>query len=57
MGERRGFLTGAKTYILAGVLVLHGLSGYFLGEVEAMEAIRSVIEGLGLAALRKGISG
>ena len=52
----RGFLVGSKTYVVAGVLVLYGLSGYFTGNLEAMEAVLVVVNGLGLGALRNGIT-
>ena len=60
-------LKGKKTYAVAGLLVLQAILSYFgadvaeaqaslLGFLGSPEATR-ILEGLGLAALRKGVSG
>lgn len=45
-------LDGRKTYLVAAILVLFGLLGVYLGEISAMDAARTILEGVGLATLR-----
>ena len=49
------FALGYGTYIAAGLTVLHAVSGYLLGYVDANTAVKQVIEGLGLAGLRRAV--
>jgi hypothetical protein len=48
-------LSGYKTYIVAAAMVLYGLSGLVLGEMDANAALTRILEGLGLSALRAGV--
>lgn len=49
-------LKGRRTYLLAAVSVLVGLGGLISGQIPVDEATRMILEGLGMAALRSGIS-
>jgi len=51
-----GFLSGYKTYVVAGVMVLYGAAMYAVGDMTLQEAIMFVLNGGGLAALRAGIA-
>ena len=51
------FFEGKKTYIIAAILVLFGLIGVYKGEITAMNAARTILEGLGLATLRMSVGG
>ena len=51
----KSFALGYGTYIAAGLTVLHAVSGYLLGYVDANTAVKQVIEGLGLAGLRRAV--
>ena len=48
-------LAGSKTYIVAGLMIVHALSAYLLGHSQALD-LRQVLEALGLAALRAGVA-
>jgi hypothetical protein len=63
-----GPLKGKRTYVVGLMMVLNGLYAYFMGELPATfdgpstagavsdtEAIRMVLEGLGLNTLRAGV--
>jgi len=55
------FLSGKKTYIVAGLLVLISVVKMLAGDVSIEELLNSpdlliLLNGLGLAALRGGIS-
>jgi len=47
------WLSGKKTYIIAGAMLIHALSGWVLGEDPKWN---EVLTALGLASLRGGIS-
>jgi hypothetical protein len=49
------FVRGYGTYIAAALTILHAVSGYLLGYTDATTAVRQVIEGFGLAGLRRAI--
>lgn len=49
------FLSGYRTYLVALALVLYELLGYFLGKQPSID-VKTILEGLGLASLRAGIS-
>ena len=49
-------LKGRKTYVIAVLMLAYGLGGLALGELEAAEVGRIVLEGLALAGLRAGIA-
>jgi hypothetical protein len=48
------FFEGKKTYIVSAAMVAHALSGYFSGHPVNVEEL---LTGLGLSALRRGVSG
>ncbi len=50
------FLSGKKTYILAGVAIIYAVTGYFLGHTDANTTMGMVWAALTAAALRGGIS-
>jgi len=49
-------LQGKKTYIVACALVVYALLGVYTGQLSQPEAIALVFNGLGLGALRAGVS-
>lgn len=49
------FLQGAKTYLVAAGMVVYALLGYLLGYTDSIDP-KVILEALGLAALRAGIS-
>lgn len=55
------FLAGKKTYIVSGLMILVGLINGLTGDASAWQGIMDnamvLLNGLGLSALRKGISG
>jgi hypothetical protein len=50
------WLEGKKTYTVAAGIVLLALSQFFLGNATLAEAVNEALKGLGLAALRAGVS-
>ncbi len=62
MNAIRNELSGKKTYIVAGLLVIVAILDVITGDVSVSEFInndsnvRTLLEGLGLASLRAGIS-
>jgi|TARA_Y100000310_G_scaffold269935_1_gene283483 hypothetical protein len=55
------YIKGKKTYIVAGMMVAISLFKIFTGDMSLMELMASndlmlLLEGFGLATLRKGIS-
>lgn len=46
---------GMKTYFVAALMLVHAVSSYLLGHDSALD-VRQVLEALGLAALRAGVS-
>ena len=49
-------INGKKTYISAGLLVLFAIIGLVLGRLPEQEAIKLIIEAMGLASIRHGIA-
>lgn len=49
-------LQGKKTYIVAAALVVYAVAGVYTGQLTQDAAITLVLNGLGLSALRAGIS-
>jgi hypothetical protein len=49
-------LSGYKTYIVAGLLLAHAITGYVTGEMPQGEAVTLILEAGGLAGLRAGVS-
>ncbi len=48
---------GSKTYLIGVGMLVYGLVGMFFGWVDQAEAGRIILEGAGLLALRKAVSG
>ena len=48
-------LRGRKTYVIAAALIAYELLGYLLGKSDGVD-MKTILEGLGLATLRAGIS-
>lgn len=48
--------SGQKTYIVGAAMVLYGLSGGLLGEVDSSVAIELILQGMAIIALRLGIA-
>ena len=46
------FLEGKKTYIAAIAIVLSAIGGFLAGDLSLGQAVTTVLEGLGFAALR-----
>lgn len=44
-------LNGKKTYVLAALTVLYGISGLLIGELQTQEAMMIIAGGLGLTTL------
>jgi hypothetical protein len=51
------WLSGYKTYIVAGLLLAHAVTGYVTGEMPQGDAVTLILEALGLGGLRAGVSG
>ena len=49
-------LQGKKTYIVALALVIYAVIGVYTGQLSQDQAITLVLNGLGLGALRAGVS-
>jgi hypothetical protein len=49
-------LQGKKTYVVAIALVIYAVAGVYTGQLSQPEAVTLVLNGLGLGALRAGIS-
>lgn len=49
-------LQGKKTYIVALALVIYAVVGVYTGQLSQDQAITLVLNGLGLSALRAGVS-
>lgn len=49
-------LNGYKTYAVAALTVVFGVSGFLTGHLDANTAIGFILGGSGLGALRHGIS-
>ena len=48
-------LQGKKTYLIALAMVAYEVIGYLLGKNPTLD-VKAILEGLGLAALRAGVS-
>lgn len=51
------FLPGSKTYIVALGIILSGVGAFFHGDMTAIQSVDTILNGLGLAALRLGVAG
>lgn len=51
-----GFLSGYKSYIIAGTAIIGAIGAYAVGELSLMQMLGSITAALGLSALRDGIS-
>jgi hypothetical protein len=49
-------LQGKKTYIVAAALIAYAIFGVYTGQLSQDQAVQVVLNGLGLSALRAGIS-
>lgn len=49
-------LQGKKTYVVAAALICYALLGVYTGQINQSEAVTLIFNGLGLGALRAGIS-
>lgn len=49
------FLSGYKTYIVAGAMVLYALTGYYLNNMNQVQAWTIVFNALGIVGIRSGI--
>lgn len=49
------WLKGKKTYFLSGAAILGAIGAYLGGELQAMEAIYTILGALGFTALRDGM--
>ena len=53
------FLTGFKTYIVAGLMIVKGLYAMWTGETEGVLSqpdYELIMQGMGLSALRAGVT-
>ena len=50
------WLDNRKTYVVAAAVVVSGVYGWFMGDYSAQEAVNYIFAGLGLGALRHGVS-
>lgn len=48
-------LSGYKTYIVAGLMVLYAISGFLLNDLSQAQAMTILLNALGIAGLRNGI--
>lgn len=51
----KSFALGYGTYFAAGAVIVHAVSGWALGYVDSQEAVQEVLQGLGLAGLRRAV--
>ena len=50
------FLAGKKTYITAIGIIVSAAVGFLTGGVDLLTSVTTVLQGLGLAALRAGVA-
>lgn len=50
------FLSGYKTYIVAVAMVLYAVGGFYGHSMSSSDAITTILQALGLGALRNGIA-
>lgn len=50
-------LSGKKTYVAAGLLVLYAVLGLVTGKLEDVQSVGIILEALAIAGLRAGIAG
>ena len=50
------FIQGKKTYIVAGLMCIYAVVGYFLGKETPDELVKMILEALAVAGLRAGIA-
>lgn len=51
-----GSFTGKKTYLVAVAILAYAIGGWVAGFLDINTSIKLILEGLGLGALRHGIS-
>ena len=56
MREIQNAVSGKKTHIVAILMVLYGALSLYFGKMSMDEAMMFVLNGLGLSALRAGVS-
>lgn len=56
MANISSLLHGRKTYLVSLLMLVFSFLGYFLGELQPIDAGRLVLEALGLAGLRAGVA-
>lgn len=49
-------MSGYKTYAVMVIIVLYGITGFLSGNLDANAALLVVMNGLGLGALRHGLT-
>ena len=49
-------LSGRKTYLIAAGVLAVGMGQFAMGEITLVETVNYILSGLGLAALRAGVS-
>lgn len=49
-------LSGRKTYIIAGAMIVYSALGIYLKYMNATDAITLILQALGIAGLRLGIA-
>lgn len=52
----KDILPGRKSYIVSASIILTGVCAYLHGDLSLLAAVTQVLGGLGLSALRLGIS-
>ena len=49
-------ISGKKTYLTGGAMILYGITGVFLGNLDANAGMELVAQGFGIIFLRQGIA-
>ena len=49
-------INGNKTYLTGGAMILYGITGVILGNLDANEGMKLVAEGFALIFIRHGIA-
>ena len=52
----RNSFAGKKSYLVSATMVVYGVSGFLLGELETTSSLMFVLNGLGMAAIRAGVA-
>lgn len=48
-------LSGKKTYIIAGLMVIYAVSGYLLNDLSQAQAMSLILQALAISGLRNGV--